>query len=188
MDVGHAGEIVHTPRLQSSLRVCAACGSSALALLALAFSASPAAAAVIDIEDHFCGCDGSSGETDTRGLVVTAAPGESNVISVTRAPRGIVIETPAPLLTGRCRSAAAAAASAGASTTACACCSGDGDDRLEHSTAGGGVEGGPGDDDIRVTGAIFRITGGPGADRMDATGALTATVSYTDHVYRLWCG
>jgi hypothetical protein len=38
-----------------------------LALVALALLATPASAAVIEIEDHFCGCDGSSGETDTVG-------------------------------------------------------------------------------------------------------------------------
>jgi hypothetical protein len=44
-----------------------------LALVALALLATPASAAVIELEDHFCGCDGSSGETDTVGLIVRAA-------------------------------------------------------------------------------------------------------------------
>jgi Ca2+-binding RTX toxin-like protein len=155
--------------------------SLGLALLALALSASPATAAVIEIEDHFCGCDGSSGETDTRGIVVRAAPGEVNDISVTRVPKGIVIADGGAPLTGRCRIARSGGRFCRGEFDGVDVLLGDGDDRLVHSTAGGAIEGGPGDDDIRVTNAIYLITGGPGADRMDATGALTATVSYADH-------
>ena len=152
----------------------------ALALLALALSASPARAAVIEIEDHFCGCDGSSGETDTRGIVVTAAPGEVNVITVRRVPRGIVIEDSGAPLTGRCRPMSTGGRFCRGEYDGVDVQLGDGDDRLEHSTAGGAIGGGPGDDDIRVTTAHYALTGGPGADRMDATGALDASVSYAD--------
>jgi RTX calcium-binding nonapeptide repeat (4 copies) len=155
--------------------------SVVLALLALAFTAAPASAAVIEIEDHFCGCDGSSGETDTRGIVVRAAPGEVNDISVSRVPRGIVISDGGAPLTGRCRVARSGGRFCRGEFDGVDVFLGDGDDRLVHSTAGGTIEGGPGDDDIRVTNAIYLLTGGPGADRMDASGALTATVSYADH-------
>ena len=153
----------------------------ALALLALALTASPASAAVIEIEEHFCGCDGSSGEEDTRGIVVTANPGETNAITVSRVPRGIVISDSGAPLTGRCRVARSGGRFCRGEYDGVDVLLGDGDDRLEHSTAGGAVEGGPGDDDIRVTTAIYSITGGAGADRMDATGALSASVSYADH-------
>jgi hypothetical protein len=155
--------------------------SLGLALLALAVSASPASAAVIEIEDHFCGCDGSSGESDTRGIVVRANPGETNLMTVRRVPRGIVIEDAGAPLTGRCRPSRSGGRFCGGEYDGVDVLLGDGDDRLAHGSAGGAVEGGAGDDDIRVTNAIYLITGGPGADRMDATGALTATVSYFDH-------
>jgi len=92
----------------------------------------------------------------------------------------VIGDTGAPL-TGRCRVARSGGRFCRGEFDGVDVLLGDGDDRLEHSTAGGGVEGGPGDDDIRVTAAIYRLTGGPGADRLDATGALTATVSYDDH-------
>ena len=76
-----------------------------LTVVALALFASPASAAVIEIEDHFCGCDGSSGEEDTRGLIVRAAPGELNRISVTVATGGVVIEDLGAPLTGACEPA-----------------------------------------------------------------------------------
>lgn len=155
--------------------------SFGLALLALAFTASPASAAVIEIEDHFCGCDGSSGETDTRGIVVRANAGETNLMTVRRVPRGIVIDDAGAPLTGRCRTARSGGRFCRGEYDGVDVLLGDGDDRLEHSTAGGSVDAGPGDDDIRVTNAIYLISGGAGADRMDATGALTTTVSYTDH-------
>jgi RTX calcium-binding nonapeptide repeat (4 copies) len=152
-----------------------------LAMMTLAFSAAPAHAAVIEIEDHFCGCDGSSGETDTRGIVVTAAAGETNVVTVRRSPRGIVIEDTGAPLTGRCRVARSGGRFCRGEFDGVDVLLGDGDDRLDHSTAGGTIQGGPGGDDIRVTTAIYLLAGGPGADRLDATGALGASVSYADH-------
>ncbi len=153
----------------------------ALALLALAFSAGPAHAAVIEIEDHFCGCDGSTGESDTRGIVLTANPAEANVITVRRVPRGIVIEDTGAPLTGRCRVARGGGRFCRGEFDGVDVLLGDGDDRLDHSTAGGTIEGGPGDDDLRVTTGMYLFAGGPGADRMDATDALGASVSYADH-------
>jgi hypothetical protein len=155
--------------------------SLALALVALALGASPARAAVIEIEDHFCGCDGSSGETDTRGIVVRANPGETNILTVRRVPRGIVIDDAGAPLAGRCRAALSGGGRfCGGEYDGVDVLLGDGNDGLDHSTTGGSVDGGPGDDDIRVTNGIYLLRGGPGADRMDATGALTATVSYED--------
>src|SRR3954468_3204736 len=76
-----------------------------LALLVLAFTASPASAAVIEIEENFCGCDPSSGDEDTRSIIVTAQPGEQNAITVEKLPRGIRIKDDGALLTGACRPA-----------------------------------------------------------------------------------
>jgi hypothetical protein len=154
--------------------------SLGLALLVLALSGSPARAAVIEIEDHFCGCDGSSGESDTRGIVVRAAPGEANALTVRRVPRGIVIEDTGAPLTGRCRRARSGGRFCGGEYDGVDVHLGDGADRLDHGTVGGVVDGGGGDDQIRVTNGIYTIIGGPGADTMNATGALAATVSYAD--------
>jgi hypothetical protein len=151
-----------------------------LALVALALLATPASAAVIEIEDHFCGCDGSSGETDTVGLIVRAAPGEVNVITVRRSPRGIVITDNVPL-TGSCRPASTGGRFCKGEFDGVDVFLGDMDDVLLHSTAGGSVEGGPGDDEISVSNAIYLLTGGPGADQLDATDAMATTVSYADH-------
>jgi hypothetical protein len=66
--------------------------SLGLALLVLAFSASPASAAVVSIEENFCGCDPSSGDEDTKFIVLTAQAGEHNAITVEQRPRGILIQ------------------------------------------------------------------------------------------------
>jgi hypothetical protein len=134
-----------------------------LALVALAVLASPASAAVIEIEDHFCGCDGSSGDEDTRGLVVRAAPGELNHMSIRRSPRGVVIEDLGAPLTGACRPASSGGRF----------CSGEFD--------GVTVELGDGDDEIVVAGPPALLTGGAGADRIDASLAPGSTVSYLGH-------
>ena len=62
-----------------------------------------ASAAVIEIHEIFCGCDGSSGDEDTRELIVTAAPGELNRISVHKEPGGVVVEDLGAPLTGALR-------------------------------------------------------------------------------------
>jgi Ca2+-binding RTX toxin-like protein len=135
-----------------------------LALLALAFTASPASAAVIDVEEHFCGCDGSSGDEDTATLVVTAAPGEHNVMSVERSPRGIVIKDAGAPLTGRCRPTR------------------NGDGRFCRGAFDGvEVSLGDGDDQVRVAVPYALLSGGAGADLLDATGSDAASVTYADH-------
>src|SRR5215212_1015186 len=149
-----------------------------LALLVLAFAASPASAAVVSIEEHFCGCDSSSGDEDTRGIVVAAQPGEGNAIAVEQLPRGIRVKDDGALLTGACRPA---------NTGGGRFCRGafddvdvtlgDGDDSL-NSDVGGSVEGGPGDDQIHTGGFFSRMSGGPGADLLDATGSAGAAVTY----------
>jgi hypothetical protein len=111
---------------------------------------------------------------------VRAAPGEVNVITVRRSPRGIVITDNVPL-TGSCRPASTGGRFCKGEFDGVDVFLGDGDDVLLHSTAGGSVEGGPGDDDISVSNAIYLLTGGSGADRLDATDAMTATVSCADH-------
>ncbi len=77
--------------------------SLGLALLALAFTASPASAAVIDIEEHFCGCDPSSGDEDTFTVVVTAAAGEHNVLATTRTRRDDGLDTVTVAPARQCR-------------------------------------------------------------------------------------
>jgi hypothetical protein len=155
--------------------------SLGLALLALAFTGSPASAAVIDIEEHFCGCDPSSGDEDTFTVVVTAAAGEHNVITVERSPRGIVIKDAGAPLTGRCRPTRDGAGRFcrgifdGADVSL-----GDGDDSLTQGVAGT-LDAGPGDDQIRVAAHFALLSGGPGADLLDATASDGAGVTYADH-------
>jgi hypothetical protein len=155
--------------------------SLGLALLVLAFSASPASAAVVSIEENFCGCDPSSGDEDTRFVVVTAQPGEHNSLTVEQRPRGILVTDSGASLTGACRPA---------NTGGGRFCRGrfdgvdvslgDGDDSLT-SGVGGTVDGGPGDDEIRSGGVFSTLSGGPGADLLDATGSEGAAVTYEDH-------
>ncbi len=138
--------------------------SLGLAFLVLAFTASPASAAVVEIEEHFCGCDPSSGDEDTRSIVVTAQPGEQNAITVQKLPRGILVRDDGALLTGACRPA---------NTGGGRFCRGifdgldatlaDGDDSFT-SALGGTVDGGSGGDQIQTGGVYSELSGGPGAD------------------------
>jgi hypothetical protein len=150
--------------------------SLALALLALALTASPATAAVIEFEDR------SSVEDDepTIAIVVRAAPGETNLMTVRLAPGGIVIEDTGAPLTGECEPSGSGRFCPGNNFGVVDVFLGDGDDQLAHDGYGA-VAAGEGDDDIRVTNGIFDLIGGPGADRLDATGATEAYVSYFGH-------
>jgi RTX calcium-binding nonapeptide repeat (4 copies) len=157
--------------------------SLGLALLALAFMASPVHAAVIELEDHFCGCDGSSGDTDTVGIIVRAAPGELNRMTVRQMPRGILIQDDGAPLTGRCRpSASGGRFCRGTVFDGVGVHLGDGDDRIQQDVQGS-ADGGAGNDEITSTGTTgtFVLIGGPGADRLEAAGTATVTVSYADH-------
>jgi hypothetical protein len=142
--------------------------SLGLALLALAFTASPATAAVIEFEDHFCGCDGSSGDTDTIGIIVRAAPGELNRMTVRQMPRGILIQDDGVPLTGRCRpSPSGGRFCRGTLFDGVGVYLGDGDDRIQQDV-GGLADGGEGNDEITgssAAGGTFVFAGGPGADR-----------------------
>jgi Ca2+-binding RTX toxin-like protein len=155
--------------------------SLGLALLVLAFSASLASAAVISIDDRFCGCDGSSGDEDTQFVVVTAQSGEHNAITVEQRPRGVLVTDTGAPLTGACRPANSGGGRFcrgrfdGVNVSL-----GDGDDSLA-SGVGGSVEGGPGDDQIHTGGAFSTLSGGPGADLLDATSSQGAAVTYADH-------
>jgi hypothetical protein len=135
-----------------------------LALLALALSASPASAAVLEIDEQFCGCDGSSGDEDTRTLIVTGKPGERNVIAVEQLPRGVLVTDDGAPLAGACRPATSRAGRF---------CPGSFD--------GVEVTLGDGDDEVRVNGLFAMLSGGPGADLLDATGSDGAAVTYADH-------
>jgi RTX calcium-binding nonapeptide repeat (4 copies) len=150
--------------------------SLGLALLILAFSASGADAAVIEFDDR------SSPEDNepTIAIVVRAAPGETNAITVTRSAGGIMIEDIGAPLTGECQPSGSGRFCAGANFGVVDVFLGDGNDSLDHGFFGA-VEGGAGDDDIRVTNGIFSLVGGAGADRLDATAATEASVSYFDH-------
>ena len=152
-----------------------------LAVVALALFASPASAAVIEIEDHFCGCDPSSGDEDTRGLIVRAAPGELNRISVRVAPRGVVVEDLGAPLTGACRPASSGGRFCRGGYDGVQVQLGDGDDQIGMRDLGGSVDGGPGDDQIVVAGPPSQLLGGPGADLLDARLAPGSSVSYGDH-------
>jgi hypothetical protein len=150
--------------------------SLALALLALALTASPASAAVIEFDDR-----SSPEDNDPNiAIVVRAVPGETNVITVRRAPGGIVIEDTGAPLTGECEPSGTGRFCRGNNFGVVDVFLGDGDDRLDHDGYGA-VDAGDGDDDIRVTNGIFDLNGGSGADRLDATGATEAYVSYFGH-------
>ena len=152
-----------------------------LAVVGLALLASPASAAVIEIEDHFCGCDGSSGDEDSRGLIVRAAPGELNRISVREMPRGVVIEDLGAPLTGACRPASSGGRFCLGQYDGVELQLGDGDDLVDMRDLGGSVDGGPGDDQIVVAGPPSQLLGGPGADLLDARLAPGTGISYADH-------
>jgi len=156
-----------------------------LAVVALALIASPASAAVIEIEEHFCGCDPSSGDEDTRGLIVRAAPGELNRISLRVAPRGVVIEDLDAALTGACRPASSGGRFCRGQYDGVQVQLGDRDDRIDMRDLGGPVDGGPGDDHIVVAGPPSQLLGGPGADLLDARLAPGSSVSYSDHTARV---
>ena len=150
--------------------------SLALALLALALTASPATAAVIEFDDR-----SSPEDNDPNiAIVVRAAPGETNVMTVRLAPGGIVIEDTGAPLTGECEPSGSGRFCRGEHFGVVDVFLGDGNDQLAHNGYGA-VDGGEGDDDIRVTNGIFDLIGGPGADRLDATGATEGYVSYIGH-------
>jgi Ca2+-binding RTX toxin-like protein len=151
-----------------------------LAVVALVLFASPASAAVIEIEDHFCGCDGSSGDEDTRGIIVRAAPGELNDMTVQARPRGILIVDSGAALSGRCRPSSSGGRFCGGVYDGVNVELGDGNDRLQHDV-GGAIQGGEGDDEILASHGTFLFTGGPGADRFEASGTQAASVLYDDH-------
>jgi Ca2+-binding RTX toxin-like protein len=149
--------------------------SLGFAFLALVLGATPASAAVVELDDR------SSPEDDvaTFAIVVRAAPGEANAISVRQVPGGIAIEDTGAPLTGACEPSDSGRFCPGAYGEVDVLL-GDGSDSLDHSLSGF-VSAGPGDDDIRVAAGFFGLVGGPGADRLDATGATGASVSYADH-------
>ena len=152
-----------------------------LAVVALALFAPSASAATIEIEEIFCGCDGSSGDEDTKGLIVTAAPGELNRISVRVEPGRVVIEDLGAPLTGSCDPASPGRRICRGSFTSIRVDLGDGDDQIDLRDLGGSVDGGPGDDDIVVAGPPFQLLGGAGADLLDARLAPGSAISYIDH-------
>ncbi len=152
-----------------------------LAIVALALFAPSASAAVIEIDEVFCGCDGSSGDEDTRELIVRAAPGELNAISVHTEPDGVVIEDSGAPLTGSCEPVSPARRFCRGRYDAIHLHLEDGSDSLNLRDLGGSVDAGPGDDSIVVAGAPSQLLGGAGADLLDARLAPGSSVSYTDH-------
>jgi hypothetical protein len=149
--------------------------SLALVPLALALTATPASAAVIEFEDR-----SSPEDNDPNiAIVVRAAPGETNAVKVRSSPGGIVIEDAGAPLTGECQLSGSGRFCRG-TFGAVDVFLGDGNDTLDHDFYGA-VDAGEGDDDIRVTNGIFDLIGGAGADRLDATGANEAYVSYFGH-------
>ncbi len=152
-----------------------------LAILALALFAPSAPAAVIEIEEHFCGCDPSSGDEDTKELIVRAAPGEPNRISVRVEPGRVVIEDLGAPLTGSCDPVSPGNRICRGSYDRIHVDLGDGDDQIDLRDLGGSVDGGPGDDDIVVAGPPFQLLGGAGADLLDARLAPGSGISYRDH-------
>jgi RTX calcium-binding nonapeptide repeat (4 copies) len=152
-----------------------------LAIVALALFVPSASAATIEIHEIFCGCDGSSGDEDSRDLIVTAAPGELNRISVHKEPGGVVVEDLGAPLTGACEPASPGRRFCRDQYTGIVLNLGDGDDELNLRDLHGSVDAGSGDDDIVVAGPPSRLLGGPGADLLDARLAPGSGISYRDH-------
>jgi hypothetical protein len=152
-----------------------------LAIVVLALFPPSASAAVIEIEDVFCGCDPSSGDEDARNIVVRAASGELNRISVHVEPGGVVIEDLGAPLTGSCEAVSSGSRICRGQFTRIAVRLGDGDDELSLRDLGGSVEGGPGDDDLVVAGPPSQLQGDAGADLLDARLAPGSAISYADH-------
>jgi hypothetical protein len=152
-----------------------------LAILALALFAPSASAAVVEVEDHFCGCDGSSGDEDTHYIIVRAAPGELNAISVHTEPNAVVIEDSGAPLTGSCEPASPGRRICRGPYDDIVLDLGDGDDELNLRDLHGSVDAGPGDDDIVVAGPPSQLQGGAGADLLDARLAPGSAISYRDH-------
>jgi len=175
MDVGDAGEVVHRHATLQTSAGFRNMRSLALALLALAFSASPAPAAVIELDDRSSPEDSNP----TFAIVVRAAPGETNAITVRSVSGGIMVEDTGASLTGEC-TPQGAGRFCGGFFAGVDVYLGDGNDTIDHRVDGT-VLGEAGDDDIRVSTGYFLLIGGPGADRLDATGAGGASVSYVDH-------
>jgi len=153
----------------------------AIVALALAFFAPPASAAVIEIEDVFCGCDPSSGDEDTHSIIIRAGPGELNRLSVHMDPGGVVIEDLGAPLTGSCDPVSSGSRICRGNYTRIVVDLNDGDDALNLRDLGGPVDGGPGDDDIVVAGPPSQLQGGAGADLLDARLAPGSAISYRDH-------
>ena len=152
-----------------------------LALVALALSASPAHAAVLEIRDNFCGCDGSSGDEDTRTLIVRAAPGEVNRMSVRQMPRGVLVEDSGAPLTGACRPSGSGGRFCAGAFSDSEIELGDGDDTLSVDGLGSAVSAGDGADSVLVTGSFHVFRGGAGADRLETGPEASVMVSYSDH-------
>jgi hypothetical protein len=152
-----------------------------LAIVALALFAPSASAAVIEIDDVFCGCDGSSGDEDTHTIIVRAEPGELNRISVHVEPGGVVIEDLGAPLTGSCEAVSSGTRICRDQYTGIAVRLGDGDDEVSLRDLGGSVDAGPGDDDTVVAGPPSQLQGGAGADLLDARLAPGSAISYVDH-------
>ena len=152
-----------------------------LAIVALALFAPSASAAVIEIEDHFCGCDPSSGDEDTHTIIVRAAPGEPNAITVHTEADGVVIEDSGAPLTGACEPTSPGRRICRGQFDDIVLQLGDGNDDLNLRDLGGSVDAGPGDDDIVVAGPPSQLLGGPGADLLDTRLAPGSAVSYRDH-------
>jgi len=152
-----------------------------LAIVALVLFAPSASAAVIEIEDVFCGCDPSFGDEDTRAIIVRAVPGELNRISVRVEPGRVVIEDLGAPLTGSCEAVSSGSRICRGQYTGLSVDLGDGDDEVSLRDLGGSVDGGPGDDDIVVAGPPSQLQGDAGADLLDARLAPGSAISYADH-------
>jgi hypothetical protein len=137
---------------------------------------SPAGAATVQLTNQ--GPDEHS-TVDSYVLGFRAAPGESNVVSISAVPSGVLIrDTGAPLAAGPyCQQAVDGVTCApglgGALGPSAVIDLGDGDDRLTVADLRVDVQDGPGDDVIEMPGGTFHA--GTGADVMRITNPAAAT-------------
>lgn len=149
-----------------------------LAVVGLAVLATPASAAVLTIEFEDCACDPSSGDVGSTTLVVRAAPGEVNRMSLVGTPGGsVVVKDDGAALRG-CKPAPGGGRLCDDPIDGVALELGDGEDSVDVRGIGAEVDPGPGDDVVTASGASIYLYPSPGADRLDMAPDSTAVVSY----------
>jgi Ca2+-binding RTX toxin-like protein len=148
----------------------------AAVVLGVLVSAAPAAAGTVELRDT-----GPIAHTpgDVYEVVFEAAPGESNIVSVSAGPGGVFVRdtgtpvTPGAFCTQGIDGVSCSPAVGGFVTGPAVVDLGDGDDRLAVEGISATVRDGPGDDVIEIPSGVFEA--GAGADVMRITNPAAAS-------------